>query len=955
MVDKNNIIWDLLAIDYRNKVAILKEEVASLHRKVCFFAPEICPELCADAESENRPPPGKEIFHCIHHVLKDLKIRLERYPVNGVDTPWNETQNSALCLACYRMAMDDLAEALTQLTVVEDRFIQQMEARPLYFPAPRIFRRRHEEFQMYFNDQLINKQQKLVRAALCIIFPKAKNLQNINYRVLSSTEFIPDSRIVHDFIFQKKIKDKTKRMKGRLKGNRNIPKDVVTAKHPYWFQSLPIMLPEMAHEHVHICLSHLKEIGDKKEKDLLEDHFNDLIGEISILFNLLPPSLSSNWQQPMKFGYVIVEEIIADIAATMIFGEAYLLPLFLQLVCVYEAADLVHSKVKYPLSQLPWWGRLQVLLEIFYKPVLGDSSSHSLAGDIETVIQKYLVDKIIIFPPDEIGQAQEVHVFEQHLVDLIISWMRPMVKKACKKKKIALPFSRLSWGGKNNGESQKLELSDGFNGRKFTGLCSAGNLLNKADACYSLWHSAYPPGEKLPTLGQAMEIFLNQALPLKDTDSHGKSFHVEIKNKSKTPWLYPLDQSVPLEYFVWAGYMATVVGMENKDKTIMGSYYQLLVRGFLSGFSSVLETPSQGKEADIFTVGGKFSIIPYNEAAHKTRQLSFVKWRLESFCRDKDVYENHIEGLRQTEPWRWDQEEGYSFWSLAPFSVLLSSRAGFSRRSSYALMLDNESCKKEAKETVDLLSCDMGIFSEEMVICPWMVFHEKDKDDKKGKDCESNGDKEDAIWHLTVQIRIKTSRIYFCQTQKNSNQSNSGNGTDLDPVLSLLKSLAENNLWRTGDTVFSALSWSQIVFILAPRTLNEAFEFKNALQGREEIDRTQTTFSTLISKQDAAHEKKPIEKTIRFQSTLRLGDIHGKAYTELQEALSSSDLFSRVEEVPGIFDIQVTWKYVPTFSDILKIIEIGRNVDDAYESQKTKRSTPSLISDIQTVVARQLG
>lgn len=945
MVDKKNIIWDLLAIDYRNKVAILMEEVASLNRKVCYFAPEICPELCKDVEEEIKPSAGKEIFDSFHDVLKDLELRLERYPVGRVETPWGDNRNTARALACYRMAMLDLAEALTELAVVESRFIQQMEARPLYFPAPRIFRRRNEEFQMYLNDQLINKQQKLLRDALFILFPDAGSLKGIKYRVLSSSDFIQDSQVVQNFFFQKSGKHGTR-------------DPVFTAKHPYWFQSLPIMLPEMAHEHVHICLSQLKKNGNEKERDLLEEHFNDLIGDISVLFNFLPQEIRA-WQQPKHFEYVIVEETIADIAATMVFGEAYLLPLFLQLVCVRESSDLVQGEMTYPLPQLPWWGRLQVLLEIFYKPgrTKTDSGTKCLASQIEAVIQDYLADRKAVYPPDQAINAHHAAIFEQYLVDLMVSWLRPKVHRVCRKKHIRLPFAGLSWKLNKsgiNGDPNQLILSESPTNHEFTGICRTEKRLfsQTSAASYTLWHRAFPKGETMPEFGPALETFINEALLPDDTPGHGKAFQVEVASKRPIPWRMPLDHAVPLEYFIWAGYMATVAGMEKKDKTMMGSYYQLLARGFLSGLPAVVEGTSQKGTRKKEVSGGWFEVIPYREGAHNARQLSFVKWRMEAFCKDKETREYYIEKLSQSSPWCWNQEEGYRFWTLAPFSALLSSSPGFSRRSSYAPSPPNNKNHQDAPtELIDGLSRNLGIFSEEMVICPWMEF-KQNTDRGAGTQQQSppppKGHGTDKIWHLTVQIRIKTGRIYYCQDGL-PDDTRETKGV-YDPVISLLKSMAEDGLWREGDTVFSALSWSQIVLMLAPRTLTDAFNFKNALQGRKEVDRTQTTFARLIPpssapKTDNNTSEKQLEKEgIRFQSTLRLGDIQNSAYTDLQKELSQTGRFSRVEEVPGIFDIQVTWKFQPDFSDILEIYEIGKKADSSNRS--------SLISDIQTLVSR---
>lgn len=932
MIDNSNIIWDLLGIDYRNKVAILVEETESLKRKVRFFAPKTGDDT--DDRGAEEIPHGKEIFFHLFEALKDLEIRLERYSIEGVGTIWHGFQNSAMALANYRMAMDDLAEALGQLTVIEDRFIQQMEARPLYFPAPRIFRRRHEEFQMYVNDQLINRQQKLVRDALSLLFPEAANLKNVRYNVLSSTEFIPDSRIVSNFFFRKKEKPG--------KGT----EQVILAKHPYWFYSLPIMLPEMAHEHVHLCLKQLEEIGNKKEKVLLETHFNDLISEISLLFNIQTMD-SYYWQQPLRYTHVMVEETISDIVAVMIFGEAYLLPLFFQLACVYEAPDLVQRRVTWQLPQLPWWGRLQILLKIFYDDTKqGDPpvSPDNLADGIRSVIQEYLGDRMSVYTPDELRNGQDNLIFDQYLVDLMVSWMRPLVKDACKRNKQRLPLARLRWKITKD-KPARLVLSTGDEARNFTGVCSGKNKRRKNHAGYSLWRHISAVQDTLPAFGPTLETFLNLALPFKDTKRHGREFRVEVKKKTAPPWNNPLDQSVPLEYFVWAGYMATAAGMEHKAKTIMGSYYQLLVRGFLSGLPTVLTEPTLERNVFFHTKKGRFITIPYNEAVHKARQLSFVKWRMESFGKNRESFIDYMKILSQSDPWDWDQKSGYRFWTLSPFSAMVSGNPGFSRRSAYSSTHSNSDGNTEPSGLVDELSSHMGIFSEEMVICPWMVF-------------ESCGKKpalsELAVWHLTVQIRIKTGRIYFCQARDSRAQNKDREREPLqDPVKSLIQFLADKNLWHSGDTVYSALSWSQIVFILGPRTLAQAFEFKNALQGREEIDRTQTTFGMLINDPEAPRQSLTIEPGMDFQTTLRLGNIQNEVYTALQKALYDTKRFDIVEEVPGIFDIRVSWKHVPVPADLMDIVDIGKQVDLNHGIPENSSARPSLISDIQTVVSRR--
>ena len=426
-------------------------------------------------------------------------------------------------------------------------------------------------------------------------------------------------------------------------------------------------------------------------------------------------------------------------------------------------------------------------------------------------------------------------------------------------------------------------------------------------------------------------------------DQHGAAFSVEIQDKDKSPWSRSLDKAIPLEYLIWAGYMSTVIGMENKTKTVMGSYYQLVARGLLSGFPNVLN--KTGKTENSFGVKGEqFNIIPYQIAAHKTRQLEFVKWRTEAFFAKRKTL---IPLLTQKEPWQWDQKPGYCFWALAPHSVLLSSKAGFSRRSSYS----RDSSKKSREPingVAEQLSLEVGLFGEESIICPWMVFDGVSQRHLNNNPSPMNY----KLWHLTIQIRFKTDRIYMCRNKNLGNRTSSareGRDALFDPVRSLVKALAEKGLWQSGDTLFSALGWSQIVLFLSPRTLQEAFDFKNALQGREELYRTQTTFGTLVPEADIDYK---IEKGISFQSTLRLGDIPDDGYNELQKKLRACKHFESVQEMPGIFDFQVTWKTTPTFYKIYDICNTGQEIMKFRNPAIPPDKLPYLISDIQTIVTR---
>jgi hypothetical protein len=202
-------------------------------------------------------------------------------------------------------------------------------------------------------------------------------------------------------------------------------------------------------------------------------------------------------------------------------------------------------------------------------------------------------------------------------------------------------------------------------------------------------------------------------------------------------------------------------------------------------------------------------------------------------------------------------------------------------------------------------------------------------------------------WRLIIQIRIKTSEIYFNQSQYDPVSP------VLDPVQSFLTNLASQNQWRRGDAVFSSLNWSQIVLILSPRTLTEAFDFKHSLQGRPEVDRTQTTFARLISRD--LHNPPDTEDGIRFVSALRLGDIPEQAYKALQQELWNSGNFLSVEEVPGIFDLQVTWKFTPVLQSIFDIFQMGEKVVNQCPIGRNFKRYPALVSDIQTTVTRQFN
>ena len=96
---------------------------------------------------------------------------------------------------------------------------------------------------------------------------------------------------------------------------------------------------------------------------------------------------------------------------------------------------------------------------------------------------------------------------------------------------------------------------------------------------------------------------------------------------------------------------------------------------------------------------------------------------------------------------------------------------------------------------------------------------------------------------------------------------------------------------------------------------------------------------------------------------IRLGEIKGNAYNDLQKALCGLDeIILNVEEMPGIFDLQITWKTVPSIHEILKIYEIGEEVSEKAQKSKSSASIlnktvrkGALVSDIQTTVTKSFN
>lgn len=910
MIERNSLVWNILTVDYRNKVAVLKEEIESLQGKVRYFTStdtEPNKSLNLNISSD---PPGKEIFHNLGRSLNQLSKRIEKYSVDGEQGPWEPMEsNTAMALANYRNAMDNLGELLSYLTVIEERLIQQMEARPLYFPAPRIFRRRHEEFQMYLNDQLINKQQKLVARVLAALFPKQEISPNITYQVLSSTEFIPDTQIIRD-----KVRQGTG---GEKAGN---GQRIFHTTHPYWFQSFPIMLPETAHEHIHIFLLS----GEKHSKNLIETNFSELIGDIGLLYKLVPPRLGVQ-SQPLDFASVMIEEVIADVCATMLFGEAYLLPLFLQLVGIPEFIAITERKAPNITPFLPWWGRLKAVIEILYNPSIPEGfSDKSVAGSIHQLIEDYLPSRIQHLPADQSFPCVETHDFQNTLVSMIVAWLRPRAEDAFKRLDTKYPLSAIEWiisPGANNDATLEIRTS------RNTPLTAFRSY--RGNSGYSLWKRLFPEQKRLPSFGEELELFINAALPEDGNwGEHGRPFQASIPEKGESIWQYELDKSVPLEYFIWAGYMASLIGMEKKTKTIMGSYGQLLARGFISGLEHAI-------------VGGSPSIenikpIPFKTAAHRSRRLSFVKWRMEK-CLPDSTFNEIKEQLVRKDPWSWDQDDEYRFWTPGPFSVVLGSKQGFSRRSSFLTQNDSASSLRDPLETL-IIQKGIGVFGEELVICPWYEYI----------DAQTNSPNANhESWHLIVQVRIKTEETFWAKRDKKIHNAKGSKDNAKDPVCMLLEQLHENSLLHPGDAIFSTLSWSHIIFILAPRTLEEAFLFKDFLQGLGQIDRTQTTFTKLIKQEPSSHRNNQHTKSFIFRSSLRLDNINVSSYKTLIDKLKNCSYLSLVEKVPGMFDLQVTWNKEPDFYGLKNLYDLGV-ISSSAEGIPNKKQY--IISDIQTTV-----
>jgi hypothetical protein len=318
-----------------------------------------------------------------------------------------------------------------------------------------------------------------------------------------------------------------------------------------------------------------------------------------------------------------------------------------------------------------------------------------------------------------------------------------------------------------------------------------------------------------------------------------------------------------------------------------------------------------------------------------------MKWRLESF---QKVKEDLLSKLEQNKPWQWDQKDEYRFWVLGPFSALVATPPGYSRRSTHESTQDQVADVQYNNVLSPMQS--LGLFGEELVISPLMIVEQKDS---PTIDAERP-------WHVIIQIRIAAEALYMEQRQR-CMQSKASAGPRqaqlFDPTQSLAEEIWRSGLWRPGDAVFTSTGWSHLVLILAPRTLNEAFEFKNALQGLSEVDRTQTSFGTLF-RRGIEHDQ--LGDRFSFRTMLRLGDITGNGFNELQRRLADwSGEIQTVEEVPGIFDLQLTWKNVPTLDSMLDLLEIGNQVEiDTQASKGLHNQTGSLISDLQTSVTRRM-
>lgn len=99
-----------------------------------------------------------------------------------------------------------------------------------------------------------------------------------------------------------------------------------------------------------------------------------------------------------------------------------------------------------------------------------------------------------------------------------------------------------------------------------------------------------------------------------------------------------------------------------------------------------------------------------------------------------------------------------------------------------------------------------------------------------------------------------------------------------------------------------------------------------------------------------------MEDGFSFRSMIRLGNIPSGAFTLLQKRLSEWDeAVLMVEEVPGIFDLQMTWKRAPGLLKTLDLIDLGEKVVAECGIAPTQTPHETLISDVQTTVTRAFG
>jgi hypothetical protein len=95
----------------------------------------------------------------------------------------------------------------------------------------------------------------------------------------------------------------------------------------------------------------------------------------------------------------------------------------------------------------------------------------------------------------------------------------------------------------------------------------------------------------------------------------------------------------------------------------------------------------------------------------------------------------------------------------------------------------------------------------------------------------------------------------------------------------------------------------------------------------------------------AAHNTRQLTFVkLRLEAFFRQHD----TYIKLSEIWNSGG-FDSVEEVPGIFDLQVRWKYVPDLHRIMKIFEIGRQVEIKCSLKPKTNGFPALVSDVQAM------